>query len=91
MEIQRQLAEYDRKNLLEIDALILWRLREQFGFGPKRLKKFYDEFAPAIEALVKRYEMDDSDQIWLCTRMLKNEGIDIEKWEKERSDSNGTL
>lgn len=33
MEIQRQLAEYDRKHIREIDALVLWELREQLGFG----------------------------------------------------------
>ncbi len=27
MEIQRQLAEYDRKHIREIDALVLWELR----------------------------------------------------------------
>ena len=45
MEIQRQLAEYDRKHIREIDALVLWELREQLGFGNKRLKKFYDNFS----------------------------------------------
>ena len=37
LEIQRQLAEYDRKHMVEIDAMILWVLHEQFGFGAKRL------------------------------------------------------
>ena len=50
MEIQRQLAEYDRKHIREIDALVLWELREQLGFGNKRLKKFYDNFSRGIEA-----------------------------------------
>lgn len=84
MEIQRQLAEYDSKHASELDALILWLLHEQFGFGPKRLKQFYDNFIPALEALIKRYEMEDSDQIWLCTHMLKEYGVDIEKWRNER-------
>ena len=52
MEIQRQLAEYDRKHIREIDALVLWELREQLGFGNKRLKKFYDNFSRGIEALI---------------------------------------
>ena len=34
LEIQRELAEYDRKHIAEIDATILWVLHEQFGFGP---------------------------------------------------------
>lgn len=33
LEIQRELAEYDRKHIAEIDATILWVLHEQFGFG----------------------------------------------------------
>lgn len=84
LEIQREIAEFDRKNMVEIDALILWELMEQLGFGEKRLRQFFDSFEPALEALIKRYEMEESDQIWLCTRMLKERGIDVEKWNKER-------
>lgn len=46
MEIQRQLAEYDRKHIREIDALVLWELREQLGFGNKRLKKILRQLLP---------------------------------------------
>ena len=84
MEIQRQLAEYDRKNAIEIDALVLWVLHEQFGFGPKRLRQFYEAFAPAINELVERYELENSDEIWLCTRNIKKIGIDVEEWNNER-------
>lgn len=83
MEIQRQLAKYDSKHALEIVSMILWVLHEQFGFGPKRLKQFYDAFSPTVDDLIKRYEMEDSDQIWLCTQMLKRYGIDIEDWYKD--------
>lgn len=34
-------------------------------------------------ALLKRYEMDDSDTVWLCTHKLKEYGLDIEQWNKE--------
>lgn len=85
MEIQRQLAEYDREHALEIDAVILWELRKQFGFGPKRLRRFYDNFTSALDALLKRYELEDSDQVWLCTHQLKEAGIDLEQWERERN------
>lgn len=86
MEIQRQLAEFDRKNVRELDALVLWELHEQFGFGKKRLKQFYKNFSPGIEALVRRYEMEHGDEVWLCTYKLKEIGCDLEAWEKERSD-----
>lgn len=84
IEIQKQLAEYTRKHELEIDALILWQLHEQLGFGPKRLRRFYDNFVPAIEEVAGRYEVEDSDRVWMCTHKLKEYGIDIEKWNNER-------
>lgn len=83
MEIQRQLAVYDRKHLVEIDAMILWVLHEQFGFGPKRLRQYYDSFRICTNELVERYQLDAGDEVWLCTQMLKRIGVDIEQWHKE--------
>lgn len=85
-EIRRQLAEYDLKHANELDAMILWHLHEEFGFGPKRLKQFYDTFAVRLDELIKHYEMTDSDMVWLCTYKLKQYGIDIEEWNKQRRD-----
>lgn len=85
MEIQRQLAEYDRKHALEIDAMVLWALHKQFGWGKKRLRKLYNSLAGEIDALVQRYEMNEKDEVWLCVQKLKDDGIDIEQWDKERS------
>lgn len=83
LEIQRQLAEYDRKHLAEIDAAILWALHDQFGFGPNRLRKYYDAFHACVDDLLKRYEMDAGDDVWICTEMLKRIGVDVEVWHKE--------
>ena len=83
LEIQRQLAEYDRKHLIEIDAMILWVLHEQFGFGAKRLRRYYDSFRASTNALIERYQMDTGDDVWLCTQMLKRIGVDVEQWHKE--------
>lgn len=83
LEIQRELAEYERKHINETDALVLYVLHEVFGFGAKRLKVFYERFDPELQKLLDRYEMDVSDETWLCTRKLKEIGIDIEEWAKE--------
>lgn len=80
MEIQRQLAEYDRKHMNEIDAIVLWQLHAQFGFGATRLRRFYERFKAEYLDLVKRYEMEESDNIWLNTYKLKEIGVDIEAW-----------
>lgn len=86
IEIRRQLAEYDLKHANELDAMILWNLHEEFGFGPKRLKQFYDTFAVRLDELIKHYEMTDSDMVWQCMYKLKQYGIDIEEWNKQRRD-----
>lgn len=84
MEIQRQLAAYNEKNADEIDAIILWFLHEEFGFGEKRLRRAHDRFIAGIRALNKRYEItDDEEQLWICTRMLLEDGIDIRRWNQE--------
>lgn len=48
MEIERQLAEYTRKHEVELNAMILYVLHEQLGFGEQRLKKFFDRFSVEI-------------------------------------------
>ena len=55
MEIKNQLAEYDKNHAKELSAMVLWVLHTEFGFGEKRLKKFYDIYAESIEALINRY------------------------------------
>ena len=83
IEIRRQLAEYTKKHEQEVSAIILWELHTQLGFGHDRLKKFYDNFRPALDDLIKRYEMDDEDEAWLCTQKLKDYGFDILKIEED--------
>lgn len=82
-EIEKQLAEWDIKHMTELSALILYVLHSTFGFGKKRLKDFYFQFADEIFELTQRYDLDDSDDVWLCTKKLKEYGIDLPEWEKE--------
>lgn len=83
-QIMAELAEWDQKHYQELDALVLWVLHDEFGFGESRLKRFHERFSKSIDELIQRYVMDDSDDVWLCTRKLKEYGIDIEEWNKER-------
>ena len=88
MEIKRQLSEMDKKNMEEVDATVLYVLMTEFGFGEKRLRRFHDTFCEQITALVNRYQMDSSDDVWLCTEMLKRRGIDIHQGNKELESKN---
>lgn len=87
IEIHKEFAEYTRKHSREIDALFLWFLHEEFGFGVDRLKRAFNRFAPCLEELCNRYEMtSQGDDVWLCTQKLKEYGADLEEWEKEVGD-----
>lgn len=87
LEIQRQLAEYTRKHALEMDAVFLLCLHEEFGFGLKRMKQAFMSLSSRVDELCDKYEMhDEGDNLWLCTRKLKELGVDLEQWEKERGD-----
>ena len=83
-EIAKSFEEFDKEHWLEIDAMVLWVLRERFGWGHKRLRDFYDAFGPVFEGLLKRYEMSGEDGMWLCTHRLKEYGVDLEEWAKEK-------
>ena len=81
---RRQLADYTRKHILEIEATVIRNLRRATDWDERQLRAFYDQFGDELHALVSHYEMDDDDLQWLCTRELKQEGIDIEQWHRER-------
>lgn len=85
-EARKVFAEHDRKNVREIEAITLWVLHEMFGFGPKRLRRFYFAFHKYIRKLLERYVMEESDMDWLCTRKLKEIGVDVEQWREELGD-----
>ena len=78
------MKEFDQKHEDEIDALVLYILHERFGFGKDRLRKFYEALSEEFEALGKRYDFDYEGSLWLCTERLKQYGIDLAIWKKER-------
>lgn len=82
-ETAKALAAWDEKHENEIDAIILWELHQQLGFGEKRLRRFYDAFSKEFNELRKRYECEDENAIWLCDMKLKEIGVDVGKWRKE--------
>lgn len=85
MEINRQIAEADRRYTDDIDAMVLYTLRVHLGFGAKRLRRFYEAFSAEHDRLIQHYEMPD-DFVWLCKEKLKEIGVDVEAWNRERRD-----
>ena len=70
MEINRQIIEADRRYTDDIDAMVLYTLMVHLGFGPKRLRRFYEAFSVEHDRLIQHYEMPD-DYTWLCKEQLK--------------------
>lgn len=90
MTTRRQLAEYTRKHELEIEATVIWQIRrileEELGseVDVGLLKRLYDGLDVELNKLIEHYEMGIDDAQWLCTKKLKDEGIDIEAWRREK-------
>ena len=83
-EINAQILQKDMAYYLDMDAAVLWTLRIGFGFGKKRLRRFFELFAATHEELCKHYELEEDDNgIWLCRKQLREYGVDVEAWEKE--------
>lgn len=86
IEIRKIGAEEARKHADEVDAILLWYLREKLGFGYERIKNFHHDFATEFFELCDRYEMEsEEDRIWLCSKKLKDYDprIDIHEWNRE--------
>lgn len=55
LEINRQIAEADKRYIDDIDAMVLYTLRVYLGFGPKRLRKFWDALSAEHDRLIQHY------------------------------------
>ena len=80
-EIMVQTARNIERMSADIQALVLWSLREQYGFGKKRLLEFQKHFKPIIYELQKFYECKNADETdFVCKHRLKHEvGIDVDE------------
>ena len=82
-EINRQILEHDEKFSKDFDSMVLWTLHVCFGFGKKRLKRFWDIFLSEHKRLREYYELDPGDDGWLYRYKLKDIGVDVESWYEE--------
>lgn len=82
-EIEKRLAVHTENHNLEIIAMTLLTLHEEFGFGEGRLKRFFDRYDEVVENLVQRYQLDEDDAPWIATHKLKEMGIDVAAWHAE--------
>ena len=87
-EARREL--FEQKKILgnDFDAAVLWTLHQAFGFGAKRLRRFYDAFLAEYDRLREFYTGTDADGnevldgtvSFACRENLKRIGVDIAEW-----------
>lgn len=83
-EIQKQMDEARVKDADEFDAAVLWAMHLCFGFGKKRLRRFYDFFR-ALYLSSNRWNFGRSE-----IELLRGIGVDIEVWNRDSNENNGT-
>ena len=78
-EIRRQTAKNVKNLSLNLQAIVLWNIHEQLGFGKKRLLEFQKTFLPLIKELQEFYMAEDAEETeFILLYKLKNEvGVDV--------------
>ena len=84
-EIEREVRFQTAKNVkslsLNLQAIVLWNLHEQLGFGQRRLLEFQKSFLPLIKQLQDFYMAEDAKETeFILLYKLKNEvGVDVKQ------------
>ncbi len=78
--IREQIGQQIAKLSGRIEALVLWQLHIQKGYGVKRLEDFLEGFRPALQELIDFYGLDDTEEVeCACIQNLKSIGFDTNK------------
>lgn len=79
-QIREQIGNNIVKLSGRIEALVLWQLHVQKGYGVKRLDEFLEDFRPALKELIDFYGLDDTEDVeFACVQKLKSIGFDTDK------------
>lgn len=78
-EIDLQIAESMKQLNVDLCAMFLYVMHIRCGHGKKRLQDDWKVFQPILDELIKRYQFDETDRTWICSRKLKDIGIDCEE------------
>ena len=76
-EVDRQFKE----KCLDVDTVILWILHKQFGFGPIRLRKYFDAYILEVKKQQEKYKDLTAEK--MREALKHNIGVDVEAWERE--------
>ena len=79
----KELCEYVLNNMAkDLDAMVIYALANEFGFGKHRCRRAYDAVFEAKKELKERWLGNDKDVVDDAKRELKKIGVDIELWDE---------
>lgn len=84
LEINKQIIENETNFAIENDAAILWTLHEVFGFGKKRLRRFWDAMNKNNEITINEFEDPDSKGSGFKEKLCLIK-VDVEDWHRRKS------
>lgn len=70
----------------DANVKLLYLFHTKHGYGKKRLKRLSKDINDVFQGLHARYELDETDSVWLCKKKLEDDGIDVDELLKESED-----
>lgn len=74
-EIRQASADHEKEEM----AVVAWVLHRRLGWVENGIRNFMKDYYPVLQELNTQYEMDATDTPWLCSKKLKDSGIDFDK------------
>lgn len=74
-EIRKASDEHEKEEM----AVVAWVLHQRLGWVENGIRNFMRYYYPILRELNTHYELGVSDTPWLCSKKLKDSGIDFDK------------
>jgi hypothetical protein len=62
----------------DVYVQLLHFFRFKRGYGKKRLKVLANDLKDTLDGIHARYELSESDTVWICEKQLKESGINVD-------------
>ena len=74
-QIRQASADHEKEEM----AVVAWVLHRRLGWVENGIRNFMKDYYPVLQELNTHYELDATDTPWLCSKKLKDSGIDFDK------------
>lgn len=74
-QIRQASADHEKEEM----AVVAWVLHRRLGWVENGIRNFMKDYYPVLRELNTHYGMDATDTPWLCSKKLKDSGIDFDK------------